>query len=219
MGPSIAPCPLCRSQKTVLLFTTRDEASGRDFHHCSTCDLAFVPRQFHLTERAEKERYLQHNNDPDDQDYRSFLSRLFDPLSDRLKPGATGLDYGAGPGPALAAMMREAGFDVRIYDPFFYRDGSVLETTYDFITCSEVAEHFSDPRAEFERFQALLKPRGWLGVMTGMLDGWREFPGWYYHRDPTHVAFYSRRTMDWIGALLGWRVCLPGRNVALFQKP
>ena len=113
------PCPLCRSQLTGLLHTTRDKTGHRDFHLCSVCDLVFVPGRFQIDEEAQKARYLDHNNDPQDGAYRGFLSILFEPLSPHLRPGASGLDYGAGPGPALAAMMREAGFDVRIYDPYF----------------------------------------------------------------------------------------------------
>ena len=36
--------------------------------------------------------------------------------------------------------------------------------------CSETAEHFREPRVEFARFDALLRPGGVLGVMTGMLE-------------------------------------------------
>ena len=51
----------------------------------------------------------------------------------------SGLDFGAGPGPALAAMMSEDGFDVAIYDPFFQPDAEALQRKYDFITCTAVS--------------------------------------------------------------------------------
>ena len=84
---------------------------SRDFVHCQVCDLVSVPRRFHVGAEAERQRYLEHNNDPDDPDYRAFLDRLWTQMKPRLDPGAKGLDYGAGPGPALAAMMAEDGFD------------------------------------------------------------------------------------------------------------
>ena len=211
-------CPLCLSEETSLFFTSSDRTAKRLFFLCRICDLVFVPKKYHLRPLAEKERYLTHNNDPEDGRYRDFLARLFDHLHPRLTPGATGLDYGAGPGPALATMMREAGFIVRVYDPFFHQDPSALEREYDFITCTETAEHFSGPRDEFERFQALLKPSGWLGIMTAMLDTWRGFPDWHYHRDPTHISFYSASTMLWIGNHYLWDVLFPRQNVVLFQK-
>ena len=135
-----------------------------------------------------------------------------------LKSGARGLDYGAGPGPALQHMMQEDGFKADVYDIYFYPDRSVLSVAYDFVTCTETAEHFADPRGELEKIDKLLNRGGWLGVMTGMLENWEDFPSWYYHRDPTHVNFFSRITMRWIANLLGWEVHFPKENVTLFRK-
>ena len=211
-------CPLCQFPRSRIFYTRKDRAGQREFFLCSVCDLVFVPAEFHLDAGAQRERYLEHNNDPDDPDYRKFLSRLSDELVRYIRPGAKGLDYGAGPGPALAKMMREQGFDMHIYDPYFHPDESALETRYDFITCTETAEHFSRPGEEFDRLQSMLEPSGWLGVMTGMLSTWDKFPDWYYHRDPTHISFYSRKTMQWIADHGPWRAVYPRNNVVLFQK-
>ena len=215
---SIDQCPLCLSETVRLLLAGREVSHPRDFLHCGVCDLVFVPGRFHLDAKAEKARYLQHNNDPNDKGYRDFLMRLFDPLRGHLVEGASGLDYGAGPSPALAIMMRDEGFKVQVYDPYFHPDLLTLRGTYDFITCTETAEHFSRPRAEFDTLQALLRPSGWLGIMTGMLDSWRDFPDWYYQRDPTHICFYSRTTMFWIADTFGWRAHFPRQDVVLFRK-
>lgn len=167
---------------------------------------------------AERQHYGTHRNDPDDPGYRSFLDRLASPLTARLPAGARGLDYGSGPGPALAAMLEERGFATRIYDPFFAPDPEALEGRYHFITCTETAEHFFAPGAEFQRLDRLLHPGGWLGVMTEMLVDDAAFPKWRYARDPTHVCFYRPRTMEWIAARHGWMLEIPRPNVALFQK-
>ena len=95
--------------------------------------------------------------------------------------------------PALAMMMRKRGFRMRIYDPIFHPDGGALEGRYDFVTCTETFEHLSSPTRELDRIDTLLEPGGWLGVMTGMPDDWSGFPEWGYHRDPTHIAFYSEK--------------------------
>ena len=99
----------------------------------------------------------------DDPGYRRFLSKLADPLRGRLAPGAHGLDYGCGPGPALAAMLREAGHEMALYDPVYYPDTAPLQARYDFVTCTEVAEHFHAPAQEFDRMGALLRPGGLAG--------------------------------------------------------
>ena len=56
-------CPLCDSDDTAILFTSREKAGSRDFHHCRVCDLVFVPERFHLDAAGQKARYLTHNMD------------------------------------------------------------------------------------------------------------------------------------------------------------
>ena len=215
---SAESCPLCLSADTRP-FHKGGKASGyRDFFQCGECDMVFVPRSQLLDAADQKARYLEHNNDVDDPAYREFLGRMYYALRPHLNPGARGLDYGAGPGPALQRMMIEDGFEAYTYDIFFYQDEAVLSTAYDFVTCTETAEHFDDPRREFDSLDGLMRSGGWLGVMTGMLEQWDEFPGWYYHRDPTHVNFFSKITMQWIARHYNWGECFPRENVALFKK-
>lgn len=218
MSDARAPCPLCQSGPPRPFFKGGKASGFRDFLLCATCCLIFVPRSQLLERSAQKARYLQHNNDVRDPRYRRFLARLYDELKPCLQPGATGLDFGSGPGPALAAMMREDGFGASIYDPFFSPDTSVLKRVYDFITCTEAAEHFDNPAREFDRLDQMLRPQGWLGVMTGMLANWAAFPSWYYHRDPTHVNFFHRATMHWLARKYDWQVVFPRNNVVLFCK-
>jgi len=170
------------------------------------------------TPAEERARYDTHENDPADVRYRAFLSRLATPLMERLSPGAVGLDYGSGPGPTLSVMLTEAGFPTSDYDPFFAPDTGVLQRTYDFITCTETAEHFFRPAREFQTFDRLLRAGGWLGVMTEGPAPDVALADWHYARDPTHVCFYSRRTMEWIGGEHGWTPEFPHRNVTLFHK-
>ena len=212
------PCPLCRSPDNSLLLKGGKGSAYRDFLHCGACDMVFVPRTLLLDEEGQKARYLQHNNDVDDPAYRKFLGRMYYALRPRLKSGWQGLDYGAGPGPALQRMMIEDGFEAEVYDIYFYPDESVLTATYDFVTCTETIEHFANPREELDRIDGLLGSGGWLGVMTGMLETWENFADWYYHRDPTHVNFFSHATMNWIGENYGWEADFPSQNVVLFRK-
>jgi len=218
MSQSERQCPLCLSTGAALFHTSTQKNLERDYHHCDTCDLVFVPPKFHFDPDAARERYLTHDNDPDNPDYRRFLSRLWDELRPRLPQGARGLDYGAGPGPALAAMIEEDGFSAALYDPLFHPDESFLNHTYDFITCTETVEHFVTPRADFLQLRRLLAPGGWIGIMTDILEDRDGFPDWYYHRDPTHVAFYTRRTFGWIGEWLDLELEHPRPRVVLLHK-
>ena len=167
---------------------------------------------------SERERYLEHENNPSDPRYREFLGRLSRHLTPHLSSHAHGLDYGAGPKPTLSVMLEEQGFPMNIYDPFFAPDSSVLEQTYDFITCTETVEHFFNPAHEFALLDSMLKPGGWLGVMTEMITPDQNFEEWWYHRDLTHVCFYQQLTMVWIARMFGWAVVFPRKNVTMFRK-
>ncbi|WP_292107046.1 class I SAM-dependent methyltransferase [Brevundimonas sp.] len=160
-----------------------------------------------------------HRNDPEDVRYRAFLQQALDPLLPRLEAGAEGLDFGCGPGPTLSLMLAEAGHPTADYDPIFRPDPIALDRRYDFITCTEVVEHLHCPGEVFARLDVMLKAGGFLSVMTERLTPGRDFAGWRYRRQPSHVVFYSDRTMDWIAGRFGWRSSLHGPLVVLFEKP
>jgi SAM-dependent methyltransferase len=208
-------CPVCRGARTH-----RFQSHGeREYHRCPECLATFLRPDQRPDLASERAEYAAHENDPDDAGYRRFLSRLANPLLARLRPGASVLDYGCGPGPALAAMLTEAGHDVSLYDPFFRPDRTALTRTYDAVTCTETAEHFHDPAAEFTRLGTLLRPGGLLAVMTCFQTDDERFAQWHYRRDPTHVVFYREQTFRHIAATHGWRCDFPARNVAFLTLP
>lgn len=211
-------CRLCGSTETCLLIEGGPRAHDREFHHCRACDLVFVPDCFLLNPAEERERYLLHENDPADEGYRAHLRNLLDEVTPLLPPGAEGLDYGCGEPPVLVMMLRERGFRAEGWDLHFSPDAAPLERAYDFVTCSETAEHFRRPLIEFERFDRLLRPGGILGVMTQMLEDWSAFGDWHYRFDATHICYYSPRTMRWIAGRFGWGVSFPREHVTIFRK-
>ncbi len=69
----------------------------------------------------------------------SFYSK--DRRRSYLSCSTCGLDFGCGRGPALAHMLRDAEFNVALYDSFFVPEEDVLDARYDFICVTEVVEH------------------------------------------------------------------------------
>lgn len=215
MPPDPIACPVCLAPRARPLL----EIDGRHYWACPACETRFLNPAHHPTPDAEHAQYMLHDNDEADIGYRRFLSRLAEPLLERLPPGASGLDYGCGPGPALAAMLREAGHDVALYDPLFRPEVSVLAQSYDFVTCTEVAEHFHTPAAEFKRLRALLRPGGWLAIMTCFQTDDSRFANWHYRHDITHVVFYRDTTFHHLAKNWGWRCEVPAKDVVLMQRP
>lgn len=210
-----APCPLCGCAGTAPYHTDR----RRPYRHCPRCGFLFVPPEFHLDPAAERAEYDRHDNAVDDPGYRRFLERLAAPLSERVPAPASGLDFGCGPGPALAAMLRAAGYRMAVYDPFYAPDASVLVPGYDFVTATEVVEHLARPGVELRRLAGLLRPGGWLGLMTKLALDRERFAAWHYIRDPTHIGFFSRATFGWWAAAEGLGLEFAGADVILLRRP
>lgn len=208
-------CPLCAGSAIASYHQDR----RRPYRRCGACSLVFVPPGWYLTPEAELAQYHFHQNDVGDAGYRQFLSRLALPLIARLAPGAHGLDFGCGPGPALAHMLRESGFEVALYDCFFYPDESVLQAqSYAFICATEVVEHLHHPGRELERLWSLLQPGGWLAIMTKLVSDQTAFASWHYKNDPTHVCFFSAETWHWWAGEHDASLEIIGADVILLRR-
>ncbi|VEN74320.1 SAM-dependent methyltransferase, type 11 [Candidatus Desulfarcum epimagneticum] len=210
-APSI--CPLC-GEAAGLFF----EDNRRIYLRCGRCRLIFVPRRHWMAPEDERAVYDLHENDPRDSGYRRFLSRLTGPLLERLPPRQAGLDFGCGPGPTLSAMLEEKGHTVDLYDPFYQNHPEVFEKQYDFICATEVAEHLRDPGADFTRLFAMLKPGGWLAVMTRPARDLQAFSQWHYIRDMTHICFYCLETFQYMAGRFHAGLEFRAPDVALFRK-
>ena len=193
-------CPLCNGIASFLA-----HARERDYYRCGSCKSAFLHPLFYLSTNDERARYLLHRNDPNDLGYRTFLAPIVNAVAAVHHPMERGLDYGSGLVPAVTNLLREKGFEnVTPYDPFFFPNAVALEGLYDFIACSETAEHFHQPVLEFKRMRNLLKPGGTLALLTLLFNDTIDFGAWHYKNDPTHVFFYSPEAFDWIRRNVGF---------------
>ena len=207
-------CSVCHSNNTEI-FT---ELDSKTYWGCLTCFAKFLDSSHFLSKDEEYAHYCTHQNKIYDSDYRRFLSKLSTPLKRYLIEHSEGLDYGCGPGPALSAMLEEDGYKMCKYDPFFFPDKKIFLTQFDFITCSEAAEHFHNPNYEFIKLDKMLKPSGVLGIMTNFLTKDLVFENWFYNKDPTHVVFYSPATFEIVAKQRSWRVQFIDANIVIFKK-
>ena len=207
-------CPLCCSENTSFYY----EGESREYYSCIDCGLVFVPQVFFITYEAEKVKYDQHENLPDDLVYQDYLKQIMNPVLDRISEGASGLDFGSGPGPTLSLMFESRGFQTDIYDAYFAPNEEVFNKSYDFITVCEVVEHFYKPQMELDRLFGLLKLNGVLAIKTQMLPSKEEFPTWYYKRDMTHVCFFSVKSLKYLAERWGTELEVIKNDVFVFRK-
>ncbi len=207
-------CIVCKSN-LVVFFKLIDDIK---YWKCNFCLAKFIDKYNYPSKIFEKKHYLKHENSMEDNGYLSFLLKLYNPIIKKIFNNDKGLDYGCGYMPTLASIFKKKGFDVDLYDPFFFPNNYIFKNKYNFITCSEAAEHFFTPYKEFDIFDRLLVKNGWLGLMTSFLVEEKLFDDWYYRRDPTHVVFYDIKTFEVIASQRNWLHEIKQNNVVLFKK-
>lgn len=189
-------CWICQSSTLPRHHPT----SGVLFHECRVCGFIFKDPIHFPSRFNEEKRYLQHNNDIDDSLYRdyfkAFIKRWIVPFS----KGNQVLDYGSGPTPVLQDVLkRDFNYLVDIYDPFFAQNEAFLMKTYDVITCTEVIEHVQDVHSLFRIFTSISETESILAIMTQFRpDSIDAFYDWFYHRDLTHIGFYTLKTFAFL---------------------
>jgi SAM-dependent methyltransferase len=224
-----SPCRLCGG--TALDWAR--SAQGARYQWCRSCGSIQLHHDDLPGPEVELARYREHHNEPDNADYRSYLDRFMQSAIIPYAPaGCRILDFGSGPSPVLADLLRREGYDVTIYDPFFAPDAAVPgagHDSWDAVVMLEVIEHLHDPRAELTRLQSQLTDGGVLILRTGVFDArdpatdpaaGERFLAWWYRRDPTHVLFLTPRAIEWMETTFGW-TCLhrePGTEI-VFRVP
>ncbi len=195
-------CVLCSSETVFPLKFLKP--AKREFLRCPECDLIFVPEKYHLKPDEEVARYRMHRNTLSNEGYVGmFLEKIA--LVQKYCPGVTSvLDYGCGPSPVLAELLRMNGFSCDIYDPYFFPE--FPEGSYDLVISTEVFEHLRNIKTELHMIRKLIKPGGYLAAMTSLHDDVGDFQNWWYASDPTHISFFGVRTFEWVAKENGFRI-------------
>ncbi|WP_201340275.1 methyltransferase domain-containing protein [Isorropodon fossajaponicum symbiont] len=105
-----------------------------------------------------------------------------------------------------------------LFDKFYANNPLIFNNHYDFITLTEVVEHFDKPGFELDRLFAMLNDDGVLSIMTNMLNSDTNFEHWHHKNDPTHICFFSQTTMNYLTNKWSAKVRFYGDDVVLFFK-
>lgn len=207
-------CKICKStinKQTIL-------KNSRIYYHCDKCGFISLDSNFLLSRDEEKARYDLHENSSENSGY---LKLLQDFIMTAVKPYPVQkiLDYGSGPNPILATLLREEKYDVDIYDPYYAPLDSMKNTQYDMIISTETFEHFQNPLEEMDSIIKLLKPQAYLSIMTSFAYPYEEFKAWRYKDDATHIAFYSIATFQRLAELFSMSIIYSNnKNIIVLRK-
>ncbi|MBU1145712.1 MAG: class I SAM-dependent methyltransferase [Firmicutes bacterium] len=179
-----------------------------NYYYCKNCEFISKDEDNLISEAQELKIYNFHNNSLENLGYVTFLKEF---VNHSVLPFANGkkvLDFGSGPTPVLAHILKEDyDFEVEIYDLFF-SPLKVYETQkYDVITSTEVIEHLQNPLIYFALFKSLLAKDGILSIMTLFHPNDEDkFIDWYYIRDHSHISFYTTKTIEFIAKKNGLKM-------------
>ncbi len=209
-------CEICNSETQALY----DPQLDLYYDVCDHCGFVYKQAQYHVNEKEEKATYDQHENSFESPGYVNMFEKFIDEAITPVDEMKTGLDFGSGPGPVLYELLKQKGYTMTHFDPFFHPDMSYQTETFDFITTTEVAEHFAHPVDEFAHLISLLRPGGYLFVMTQFNKNDNdEFLTWWYRRDNTHISFYRLKTFKYLAEKLGVKITHHNdKNIIVFRK-
>jgi hypothetical protein len=187
---------------------------------CSECHLVFKNPENFYNHDEDVKRYSTHQNTSEDQGYVDFLKKIVTPLKPFLPKSFEALDFGCGPGPTMPLLLEELGGKVENYDPIFFPDAHLLiPDFYDVVTCTEVVEHFKNPSADWEQLVEQVKDGGILAIMTLLYSKDIDYKKWWYIKDPTHVVFYQKETINWLAEKFNLEILYSdNKSVIIFKK-
>lgn len=194
------------------------EHKERGFYKCTNCDSILLDTKRYLVYDDEKQRYDKHSDNVEDEGYQKFVSPIVDAVLEKYSLNDKGLDYGCGKTAIIETLLQRKQYNIVGYDPIYFPNQEALTATYNYITCCEVVEHFYHPKVEFYKLSQLLQPKGKLYLKTNLYKNTIDFKGWWYKNDPTHVVFYTAKSMEYIKHTFGFNTVEIHNNYIEFSK-
>ncbi len=161
-----------------------------------------VPPRYWVDEEQERRRYDLHDNTLSNDGYVRYLTQVVSETEKLKLTDPHILDFGSGPNAVLTTLLKEKGYRAEAYDPLF---GLELEKKqkFDLVIMCEVIEHLRDIRSELELVIGVLCPYGKLLLRTQPYPSLERFSGWWYAQDPTHINFFSEKSLRKVASILG----------------
>ncbi len=196
-------CQVCNNETTLI-----KDVDQKEYVACKNCHIIQLKKEYHINKNLEKKQYDYHNNSFENKGYVQMFEDFLDFFYKYLETTEYALDFGSGPNPVLAKILKNRGFENVDYFDKFYQPKKVYEgKKYDLITSTEVFEHLTNPKSTLNLLKNHLKKDGILAVMTLFHSNkYNEFLKWWYKRDPTHITFYTPHSFEVLADMCGLKV-------------
>jgi len=190
------------------------------YFHCLACEFIFKSIEHYQDFSSQKERYNLHQNNEDSEGYRVYFQRFLDFTLPSLVDVKTALDFGCGRTSLLASMLEKNGISCDYYDPIYHPSHLDENKKYSLIVSTEVFEHLHKPIEVFAYLIDKLEEGGYLAIQTEFHpNNIEDFKKWYYHKDPTHIVFFTKKSFQILASLNVATLLIDnGKNMVLIQK-
>lgn len=210
-------------QCTICHFETNpfdDPQLHKRYFYCPECHCIHLDPDYYLSLEKENSAYDNHQNSLENEGYVKMFEDFLDYFWEDLSAYKTSLDFGSGPTPVLSELIRRRGVNVDCYDKFYQPQKCFEGKTYDFITSTEVFEHLNDPKETLQLLAQHLQPNGVIALMTLFhTNDQAHFLTWWYRRDPTHITFFTPKTLEILADQCGLKLLkTDGRRIAVLRK-
>ena len=209
-------CKICQSTTRTIQYLKKELY----YHRCYECGFVSLDDKFMVDETCEKKQYEYHNNSFESLGYvemfEKFIVKAVEPYISEIK---TALDFGCGPGPVLAELLRRKGVEVDEYDYYFSPQKVYEGKKYDLITSTEVFEHLKEPIKTLELLVQSLHKNAYIVLMTQFPPSDDKlFLAWWYRRDVTHISFFTPRSFEIMAEKVALNVVkVIDKNIVIFQ--
>ena len=210
-------CKICKSD-TISFYSA---PLSKHYFYCQTCEFIGLVPSFIVPLEREKAQYDNHHNSLENEGYVKMFEDFMDLFWNKLTCKAIhALDFGSGPTPVLGELLRRRGAKVDCYDKFYQPQTIFEHQTYDLITSTEVFEHLENPLETLKMLTQYLAPNGIIALMTLFHPNDTElFLKWWYPRDPTHISFFTCKTLEILAKECDLKVVGgDGKRVVILQK-
>lgn len=103
--------------------------------------------------------------------------------------------YGIDPSSYSYKISQRKGIDIK---KGTLRNVDFESNFFDIILYQDVIEHINDPLEELKIIYRILKPRGWLFIITPDINGWWAKilkSHWYHFRPNDHLVYFSKKSI------------------------
>jgi len=210
-------CKICNSRTRSLLVPNFEIT----YYKCDQCQYISMDGSKKVTFKEERHLYDRHENSIENEGYVNMFKNFLDTGVLPFKSSGSLLDYGSGPEPVLIEIIkRDYTFSTDHYDPHYAPEKKFENKPYDVIVSTEVIEHVDDPVTFMKTLSDLLTSGGILSIMTLFHSNKdAEFLKWWYHRDETHISFFTEKTLRVLAHMTSMEIIYTdGKRITSFRK-